>query len=87
MATPQDNWFRTPPSHLGTALRRFRCDDCGYGASRRTEPARCPMCGGAVWAEEQWRPTGALVHDLDPESLPMRREAEAFSFLPGVPLS
>jgi hypothetical protein len=45
------------------------------------------MCGGAVWGEEQWRPSGALVHDLDPASFPMRREIEALSFLPGVPLS
>ena len=68
-------------------LRRFTCDDCGYGASRRTEPTRCPMCGGADWAEHTWRPSVELLHALDPASLPMRREAEALNFLPGVPLS
>jgi hypothetical protein len=82
-----DNWFTTPPSRTGLPLRRFRCDDCGYGASRRTEPVRCPMCGCNTWAEEPWRPSNALFRDLDPASQPMRREAEALSFLPGVPLS
>lgn len=85
--TQQDNWFTTPPTRMGLDLRRFTCGDCGYGASRRTEPSRCPMCGGTGWAEERWRPTDALLHDLDPASLPMRREADALSFLPGVPLS
>lgn len=87
MAKPQyDNWFDTPPTHLGP-LRRFRCGGCGYGASRRTEPRRCPMCGGSIWAEDAWRPPDALLHDLDPASLPLRREADEVGFLPGVPLS
>ena len=86
---PQEHhkWFRTPPTRMGVELRRFRCDECGYGASRRTEPVRCPMCGSSVWAEERWRPTEALVHDLDPATLPMQREADALDLLPGVPLS
>ena len=82
-----DNWFTTPPTRTGLPLRRFRCDGCGYGASRRMEPTRCPMCGGANWAEHLFRPSDELLHDLDPASLPMRREAQALSFLPGVPLS
>jgi hypothetical protein len=82
-----DNWFTTPPTRMGVELRRFRCDGCGYGASRRTEPTRCPMCGGADWAEEAWRPSEALVHDLDPALFPMQREADAIGLLPGVPLS
>ena len=87
MVKPQyDNWFETPPPHLG-ALRRFRCDACGYGASRRTEPSRCPMCGGGAWGEEPWRPADELLHDLDPASMPMRREAHEVGMLPGVPLS
>jgi hypothetical protein len=51
------------------------------------------MCGGTAWAEDTWRPTEALVHDLDPvhdldsATLPMQREAEALGLLPGVPLS
>lgn len=81
------NWFTTPPTRMGVELRRFRCDECGYGASRRTEPVRCPMCGGSAWAEEAWRPSEALAHDLDPATLPMQREAEALGLLPGVPLS
>jgi hypothetical protein len=81
------NWFTTPPTRMGVELRRFRCDACGYGASRRTEPVRCPMCGGTAWVEEAWRPTAALVHDLDPATQPMQREADALGLLPGVPLS
>jgi hypothetical protein len=82
-----DNWFETPPSRTGLPLRRFRCEGCGYGASRRMEPDRCPMCGGAEWGEEAWRPADALVHDLDAALLPMKREADALAILPGVPLS
>jgi hypothetical protein len=66
-----------------STLRRFRCDSCGYGASRQSEPARCPMCGGTVWAEEPWEPAEAMAAAL----APMTREAEAAGFLPGVPLS
>jgi hypothetical protein len=87
MPQQHDNWFTTPPTRTGLPLRRFRCDDCGYGASRRTQPSRCPMCGCTTWEEEAWRPSDALFRDLDPASFPMRREAEALSFLPGVPLS
>ena len=86
MPQKHDKWFSTPPTHMGD-LRRFRCDECGYGASRRTEPVRCPMCGGAKWNEDAWRPSDALVQDLDPATQPMRREAAAIGVLPGVPLS
>jgi hypothetical protein len=82
-----DNWFTTPPTRTGLPLRRFKCDGCGYGASRRTEPTRCPMCGGETWSEDAVRPAEELLHDLDPASLPMRREADELSLLPGVPLS
>jgi hypothetical protein len=82
-----DNWFTTPPSRTGLPLRRFRCTDCNYGASRRTEPARCPMCGGATWDEEPWEPSEALLSDLDPALQPMLREARSLGVLPGVPLS
>jgi rubrerythrin len=27
----------------------FWCTGCGYGASGRAAPERCPMCGGTVW--------------------------------------
>lgn len=87
MPDTHHNWFTTPPTRMGVGLRRFRCDACGYGASRRTEPVRCPMCGGTAWAEEAWRPTQALMSDLDPALLPMQREAQALGLLPGVPLS
>lgn len=29
----------------------LRCRDCGYGAACRRKPERCPICGGADWAE------------------------------------
>ena len=35
-----------------TALERFRCVSCDYGAASRMAPLRCPMCGGGVWAYE-----------------------------------
>jgi rubrerythrin len=34
-------------------LSRFSCDGCGYGASSRIAPERCPMCGGSVWSLER----------------------------------
>jgi predicted Zn-ribbon and HTH transcriptional regulator len=37
---------------LQLPLSRFRCDGCGYGASCRIAPERCPMCGGSVWTLE-----------------------------------
>jgi hypothetical protein len=81
-----DNWF-TAPTRTGMPLRRFRCGDCGYGATRRTEPARCPMCGGGVWAEEPWEARDSFLRDLGPTLQPMTREAAVLGFLPGVPLS
>ena len=87
MPQPHDNWFATPTSRTGLPLRRFRCETCGYGASRRTEPARCPMCGGEAWVEDAWEPSDALLRDIDPAALPMRRESDALTLLPGVPLS
>jgi len=38
----------------------FRCADCGYGASRRIAPERCPMCSGTVWNYEARRPLASL---------------------------
>jgi hypothetical protein len=83
MPEQYDNWFETPPTGTGQSLRRFRCETCGYGASRRSEPARCPMCGGASWAELAFEPGDDLVAALSP----MKREADAVGVLPGVPLS
>lgn len=34
-------------------LFRLRCIDCGYGASCRTIPDRCPMCGRSRWSADQ----------------------------------
>jgi rubredoxin len=35
------------PGHLS----QFRCTNCGYGASCKREPERCPMCGGRGWRQ------------------------------------
>jgi rubredoxin len=43
---------------------RFRCAACSYGASRTKAPHRCPMCGGAEWDHERWRPFSRLAADL-----------------------
>lgn len=46
------------PSGSAEALSQFQCEGCGYGASTRTEPNRCPMCGGAVWRTGRTRRFG-----------------------------
>jgi hypothetical protein len=80
-------------------LQQFRCVDCGYGASSRRAPARCPMCGGVDWAEDgrsryvdvsadlvaAARRAGILAGGA--ASAPLLREAEELSVFPGVPLS
>jgi len=80
-------------------LQGFRCSSCGYGAVRRSEPHRCPMCGSTSWEAEGWKPYAALLGDLTAEAeersaeeatAPLQREAselEANGILPGVPFS
>ena len=34
-------------------LSRFRCVGCGYGASCKIAPERCPMCTGKTWEYEE----------------------------------
>jgi rubredoxin len=41
---------------VDTLLSHFRCSGCGYGASRRMAPDRCPMCSGSVWEYDALRP-------------------------------
>ena len=79
-------------------LLRYRCTDCGYGASRRQEPERCPMCGGIAWDEEGWKPFGDVSADLGAAArraalrsgadsdAPLIRELREVSVFPGVPL-
>jgi rubrerythrin len=38
-----------PDTSAELPLSRYRCTRCGYGASCRIAPERCPMCGGSVW--------------------------------------
>jgi hypothetical protein len=56
-------------------LSRFRCAGCGYGASCRLAPERCPMCGGANWEEDKQR---TRLFDLDrfPSLLSARKRAK-----------
>jgi rubrerythrin len=49
-------------------LSRFRCADCGYGASCKSAPVRCPMCSGKAWEYEDRR----RAADVD---WPLGREA------------
>ena len=66
-------------------LLAMRCAVCGYGARSRTEPDRCPMCGGTAWALEGWQPFVELSRTLetavqlhaaasDDASLPLTRD-------------
>jgi rubredoxin len=49
-------------------LQAFRCTTCGYGASCRLAPERCPMCSGTVWVS---RPARRYAIDAD---WPLTRE-------------
>jgi hypothetical protein len=44
------------------------CAGCGYGARRRTEPERCPMCGGNAWALGGWQPFAELAPSAETET-------------------
>jgi hypothetical protein len=85
--------METRPSAL--PLLRFSCSGCGYGASTRSAPTRCPMCGSeGAWVEEGWKLFADLTvaaqqtADADADAdAPLRREAEEPSVLPGIPLS
>ena len=37
------------------AAGEFHCRGCGYGVIVQRELPRCPMCGGAAWAQAGWR--------------------------------
>lgn len=71
-------------------LLRFSCGSCGYGASTRSAPRRCPMCGSeGAWVEEGWKPFADLVGDLSvadrlDADAPIRREAEHPSVRPRI---
>ena len=70
-------------SGSASPLLRLRCDGCGYGASVRQTPERCPMCGGSAWLLEGWRPWGDLTADLSPEAAGV----DGDGVYPGVPLT
>jgi hypothetical protein len=73
MAVDQD---RTHDQSGKAPLIEFRCTGCGYGASCRIAPERCPMCSASVWEYQPWRPYASLVPDLGAET-PLTREVDA----------
>ena len=52
---------------------QFRCTACGYGASCRIAPERCPMCGGRAW--EHMPPLLAETTAADRDA-PLSRERQ-----------
>jgi hypothetical protein len=73
-------------------LLRFSCGGCGYGASTRSAPKRCPMCGSeGAWVEEGWKLFADLAvvtkREAADADAPLQREAEEPSVLPGIPLT
>ena len=67
--TPQAPKLVKARSLVFDALHAF------YGASCRTAPKRCPMCGGSTWEYERWRPFFALMDDIAPNHS-LLRESE-----------
>jgi hypothetical protein len=68
-------------------LLRLRCDGCGYRASVRVTPERCPMCGESGWLPEGWSPWSALTGDLDGAAdASLARDSDRDAF-PGVPFT
>jgi rubredoxin len=55
-------------AELGSPLREFRCAGCGYGASCRIAPERCPMCSGSVWDFVPNRVLGTVGVQLDAQA-------------------
>jgi hypothetical protein len=87
------------PSQEEPDLLRFSCTKCGYGATSRHAPARCPMCNSKAWAIEG-QPESTFLQDLDPAGhldsatkeppdadLPLARESSRDRIFPGVPFS
>ena len=56
---------------MTTGLLQLRCARCRYGASCRTMPDRCPMCGGSMWEAEEPRDVAEFLADFD---RPLSRE-------------
>jgi hypothetical protein len=44
-------------------LTELICVGCGYGASCRTVPDRCPMCQQTDWEYAAWRPFSRSLFD------------------------
>jgi len=48
--------FVTLSEHRAEPLTQLTCSGCGYGASCRVVPDRCPMCHESAWEYAAWRP-------------------------------
>jgi hypothetical protein len=59
---------------MSTELLQLRCARCRYGASCRTTPDRCPMCGSSIWHVEEPRDFATFLSDLDE---PLSRDPRA----------
>ena len=81
------------------SLLRLRCRGCGYCASCRRAPDRCPICGVCAWEDEEWKSFAAIGAELGvavrpaarragfDADAPLVRETKELSVFPGVPLS
>jgi rubredoxin len=85
-------------SFAAASLNTYRCCGCGYGASCRHEPERCPMCGGIAWDALARMPLDvttdlvaaarrAAARAGGDADAPLVRELAEVSVFPGVPLS
>jgi hypothetical protein len=55
------------PAAAAERLSQFRCVACGYGASCKIAPERCPMCGGGSWEyEDRGRPESVTSSSTPP---------------------
>lgn len=54
-------------------LSQFLCTACGYGASCRIAPDRCPMCGGHTWEHKTPGKAAGIPADRD---RPLSRERQ-----------
>jgi rubrerythrin len=69
------NWGQVAPPALPVSvetvterLSRFRCVGCGYGASCKIAPERCPMCSGKTWEYEDKRWSAELDRPIRRDS-------------------
>lgn len=58
---PADEAPPVAPVRRSTGKRvELCCRDCGYGVVVESPPSACPMCRGAAWEHQPWRPFSRL---------------------------